>query len=60
MSNKRIEIKITYKPWWGLGFLTRIAEWSVTASETMTDADVYELAHKFLTYGVEVNVVEDV
>ena len=60
MSNKRIEVKISYKPWWGLGFLTRIAEWSVTASETMTDADVYELAHKFVTYGVEVNVVEDV
>jgi hypothetical protein len=59
LSNLKLEIRQVSRPIWGLGFVERSREWTLTPSETMTDKDVYSLAQKFVAVGCDVNVVEE-
>lgn len=59
MSNLRLEIRATERPFWGLGFIERTREWKFTPADHMTDKEVYEWAQKFVNVGCDVNVVEE-
>lgn len=59
LTNLRLEITTWEKPLWGLGLIERSHSWMFTPAETMTDADVYEWAQKFVRAGADVNVIEE-
>lgn len=60
MTNKHLKVTVIHRPFWGLGIIQRVEEFVITPPDTANDADVYEMAQKFIDAGAEVNVVEGI
>jgi len=58
LSNNIIEVRVHYRPLWGFGIVRRAKNWTIKPNDLMNDKDVFELAHKLIEMGAEVNVSE--